>query len=68
MTLYKADVSFLIDIEASDMETAVYMAKQAVPKHLDSFTSGKNGSGHAVYSGINAVKVEAVSKNPKEPK
>jgi len=44
MNNYTAIISFKIDIEATDSESAEYIAKQALPHHFD-FSDGKGGSG-----------------------
>jgi hypothetical protein len=44
MNKYIGVVTFKIDIEATDSESAEYIAKQALPHHFD-FSDGKGGSG-----------------------
>ena len=44
MINYTAIISFKIDIEADSIESAEYIAKQALPHHFG-FTDGKGGSG-----------------------
>ena len=44
MNNYTALISFKVDIEAVNQESAEYIAKQAIPNHF-SFRDGKGGSG-----------------------
>jgi hypothetical protein len=44
MNNYTALISFKVDIEATNIESAEHIAKQALPHHFD-FSDGKGGSG-----------------------
>jgi hypothetical protein len=44
MNKYTSVITFKIDIEAVDRESAEYIAKQALPHHFG-FMDGKGGSG-----------------------
>lgn len=44
MKKYTGVISFKIDIEADSLESAEYIAKQALPHHFG-FRDGKGGSG-----------------------
>ena len=44
MNKYTGVITFKIDIEAVDMESAEHIAKQALPNHFG-FMDGKGGSG-----------------------
>jgi hypothetical protein len=59
---YKATITFTIDIDATNLRTAEYLAKQAVPKHSNSSSTGLDGSGHCSFKEVISVGIEKVKK------
>jgi hypothetical protein len=59
-TKYRATISFVIEINATNEETASYLAVRSVPDHLSSYSSGIDGSGSAKFLSVGAVTLEEV--------
>ena len=57
MKKYTGVISFKLDIEADSIESATYIANQALPHHFD-FMDGKGGSGRFLI-GLQPVVFEA---------
>lgn len=57
---YHATVSFEIEIDATNEETASYLAVKSMPTHLSSYTTSIDGYGSARFLSAGAVTIEEV--------
>jgi hypothetical protein len=58
---YKATITFTLEIDATNLQTAEYLAEQSVP-NIKNSTSSVKGSGHGSLIEVTSITIEKTTK------